>query len=221
MNLNDEDIKKYIVDEIYWDSRIAASKIKVTVENGVLTLAGDVPTYRDRAVARAVARRIEGVLNVIDNITVRYESPPELPKDADIRMMAENILSWDPTVDEDVITVSVAGGLVTLEGTVDAHWKKPFVEEKIIGLRGIVAIENKLAVVPSRGVVDERIAEDVVAALDRDSEVDPEVVTVEVDNGVVSLFGTVASLASRDAAERDASYTAGVSAVNNNLTVAV
>mgnify|MGYP003943353427 CR=1 FL=1 len=99
------------------------------------------------------------------------------------------------------------------------YWK-PKSENRVSGIRGILGIENKLAVVPSKKVEDEVVAQDVVAALDRDVLVDTEMVHVTVNDGVVTLSGTVPGWASRRAAEDDAALTVGVVGVRNELDVA-
>ena len=43
MTPTDEDIKKDVVDELDWDSRIDASDIFVEVENGEVLLSGTAP----------------------------------------------------------------------------------------------------------------------------------------------------------------------------------
>jgi osmotically-inducible protein OsmY len=158
---------------------------------------------------------------VLDSMSVSYASPPEVPTDHEIAARAENVLAWEPSVDETRIDVSVSAGVVTLEGTVDAHWKVPFAQNRISGLRGITGIENKLAVVPARRVTDEEIAEDVVSALDRDMLVNPDEVTVEVNDGMVTLTGSVPTWACKQAAEEDASLTAGTVGVINNIRISL
>jgi len=195
MARTDEEIKKSVVDELYWDSRVDASQAKVTVDNGTVTLSGDVPTYGDRSSARVAASRIAGVEDVVDRMNVSYVSPPELPTDREIAVRAENMLAWEPAVDETNVEVSVSG------------------------LRGITRMENKLAVVPAKTVADEVLAEDVVKALDRDMMVNPDDITVEVNDGYVTLTGTVPTWACRQAAEEDASLTAGTVGVINNLRI--
>lgn len=220
MARTDEIIKKDIVNEFCWDSRIDASRVKVTVENGVVTLSGNVPTYGEMSAARMAAWQIEGVLDVVDDLAVSYATPPPLPSDNEIKVRAENTLMWNPVIDETAIAVSVARGIVTLEGTVNAHWKRSFVENKIGDICGIFDIENKLAVVPTERISDEIIARDVIAALDRDMRVHAADVKVEVNGGVVTLSGSVPLWSARWAAGRDASRTAGVVEVSNRLKLA-
>ena len=215
----DEELKKDVVDHLYWNSSVDASKINVTVEDGDVTLSGEVPTYAEMSAARAAAWNIEGVFDVIDEMVVSHVTPPPLPTDSEIKTRVENSLSWDPSVDDSEITVSVVDGTVTLEGTVDRYWKRSHTENRVSGIRGVIGIENKLAVVPSKTIGDELIAEDVVDAIDRDTRLDVEDVTVKVDNGVVTLTGTVPSTFARNAARWDASRTAGVTGVKNKLNI--
>lgn len=219
MTRTDEDLKRDIVDQLYWDSRIDASKVKVTVDNGRVTLTGEVPAYGDRSVAISAARSIVGIREVEEHLTVRFASPAPTPGDAEMQSGIESILSWDPAIDESAISVSVSGGVVALEGSVDAHWKKAYVESKLAGIRGAMHLENRLAVVPTETVDDERIAAEIMAALKRDSLLHSEEVTVEVDHGVVTLEGKVPVWPAIDSAAQHASRTRGVVDVHNHLQV--
>lgn len=66
---------------------------------------------------------------------------------------------------------------------------------------------------------DLQIHEDVVAELNWDARFDPGELGVEVDDGIVTLRGTVSSLAKVSAAADVAGRIAGVRAVANELTV--
>ena len=220
MTRSDQQIKKDIVDDLYGDNRIDASKISVTVENGIVSLAGEVPTYGDLSVARAAALRIGGVTDLVDNLRVAYVTPPELPGDVEIENRANSILNWDRAIDETHVRAVAENGIVTLEGTVDAHWKKFYAEEKIEAIRGILSIDNRLSVVPTKRPEDEKIAGEVVSALQRDKLVNHEDITVEVESGIVTLSGRVEHAAARLAAWKDASKITGVIEVENRIGVA-
>ena len=216
---SDEQIKKDVVDELYWDTRIDASKVNVSVNDGIVTLTGEVSTYGDILEARWAALRMEGVVDVIDSLEVQYLTPPALPSDLEIQERATNLIVWDPDIDETKLTITVLNGVVTLEGAVDVSWKKPFVEEKVSRIRGIIGIENNLAVVPSMKITDQAIGEDIMDAFDRDFMIDPGKITATVNNGVVTLSGSVPNWTAYRLAEDDAFYTSGVIDVNNKLIV--
>ncbi len=71
----------------------------------------------------------------------------------------------------------------------------------------------------TRVYTDTEIHRDVLAELDWDPEVDAKDIGVEVDNGIVTLTGTVDSYTKKWAAERAALRVAGVRAVANDIVV--
>jgi len=219
MSRTDEQIKKDIVDELYWDARVDASKINVTVENGVVTLSGSVPVYRQLSIARIAAWTMQGVVDLIDNLEVSSVLSPPLPTDAELESRAANVLEWEALIDELSITVSVADGIAVLEGSVDAYWKKPYAENKVASIQGILGVENKLSVVPTKSISDELIADDVAAAFKRDTMVVPENITVEVKDGTVTLSGKALTWLERNAAEDDVLFTPGVIGIVNNIKI--
>ena len=221
INRSDETIRKDVENELFWDSRIDEKHIDVSVENGAVTLSGRVPSYFQVNAARRAAWRMPGVTTVVDRLSVSYISPPAIPSDTDLQERAHNVLAWDPAVDESETDVIVSGGVATVNGTVDAFWKKAHVGDRIAGLHGVMGVENKLAIVPTHDLEDEVIAEDIVGALDRDVLVDADDVTVAVSEGVAQLTGKVPTWSARRAAEEDASMTRGVVGVKDHLEILV
>ncbi|MFP4348434.1 MAG: BON domain-containing protein [Thermodesulfobacteriota bacterium] len=217
--MDDERIKKDIVDELFWDGRIDASDITVRVDGGIVTLSGEVPAFEDISAARDAAWSILGVVDVIDNLVVNFPTPPGPPTDDELEEMANNTLEWNTLIDASKVKASAAGGLVTLEGTVDAHWKKSYAESLISGMQGIINVENRLAVAPTESFTDEAIADDLVSAMTRDVMVDQDKITVEVKDNTVTLTGSVPSWTMAMEAEKDASRTPGVVEVHNELGI--
>ena len=70
MATSDELIKKNVVDELYWNDSVDASRVKVEVEHGVVFLSGTVSNYRARTASAESAAGIHGVLNVQNRIVV-------------------------------------------------------------------------------------------------------------------------------------------------------
>ncbi len=84
----------------------------------------------------------------------------------------------------------------------------------------MVAItDNEMGVVPTEQPIDEAIARDIEAALGRNINVNVEDVTVEVENGVVTLTGTVPTWAAWRAAYNTAIYTSGVVDIVDQLVI--
>lgn len=67
---------------------------------------------------------------------------------------------------------------------------------------------------------DERIREDICDELTRRADIDPSQLTVSVQDGEVTLAGTVVDIRARSLADEIASHCAGVKQVRNELRVA-
>lgn len=219
MNRKDETIKKEVVDQLYWDNRVDADDVTVHVDNGGVTLKGTVPTHGARSSAVTDTWMIDGVTSVEDQIEVEIAPTVEIPTDAEIRNNIENILSWNTDIDVMDIDVSVEGGIVTLEGTVDEYWKKWKAVELVSDVNGVIDVIDEMTVVPTGSFIDQDIAETINKALDRNLYIDAEDITVEVEHGKVTLTGVVPTNFVRSKAGDIASYTAGVIEVHNNLVV--
>ncbi|MFW6125756.1 MAG: BON domain-containing protein [Chloroflexota bacterium] len=216
MMVDDEQVKKAVVDQLYWDSRVNAAEVGVEVADGAVTLKGWVPTLSARRAAETDAYTGAGVRSVNNELVVRH--PPGIPqsRDDEISSRALEALRWNPDIDASSIDVSVAAGWVTLEGTVDAYWKKIRAEELVTDVWGVTGVTNALGVVPSESIDDQRIADDIIAALERNIHTDIDSVDVEVNNGVVFLSGVVPDSAAYVAAYHAAHYAAGVVDINNS-----
>ena len=217
MQRTDENIKRDVVDQLYWDNRVNAADIKIEVLGGIVTMSGNVNTSNARYSAVSDAWMIEGVTNVNNNLHVIYASDMNLPTDMQIKTQAENTLLWNEDIDSTKIDVSVSQGIITLNGTVDSLWKKWEAEQTVYRNFGVLSVENHLTIVPTTSIVDQDIAEDIEKALDRNFYVDSEDVAVKVDRGIVTLMGDVKSTIARTQAEEIAMYTAGVMDVKNEL----
>lgn len=215
-----EDIKKDVVDQLYWDDRINASKVNIDVsEDGKVSLNGTVPHYRARDAAEQDAWSVAGVSSVENNLSVEFPETFTVPTDEDIKSNVETSLLLNDDIDSSEIDVSVVGGVVTLEGEIDAYWKKIKAENLTSETSGVISVRNKLSIVPTESVVDESIADSITSSIDRSFEVSVDDVTVKVKNGVVTLLGTVPDWNAYDAAMDAARYTAGVTDIKDELII--
>jgi osmotically-inducible protein OsmY len=219
MNRTEETIKKDVVDQLYWDYRVDASDIKVKVDDQTVTLTGTVPTYYARTAAFDDAHLVRGVSKVKNKLNVKYPSTLKVPSDKEIKSNVKNLLLWNESIDSTDIDVSVNNGVVTLEGSADAYWKKLTAETVAGRSLGVTKIKNELAVVPSDSVVDKAIAKDIVSAIDRHYAFDEEAVTVKVNNGTVTLSGSVDNWYDYRSAIDIACCTAGVVDVEDQLVI--
>ncbi|MGD2246163.1 MAG: BON domain-containing protein [Candidatus Aminicenantes bacterium] len=219
MASTDEQIKKMVVDQLLWDSRIDASHVKVEVTDGVVILTGTVPGHTGFRAAVDDTWVIPGVIRIDNRLNVQYPAGVSMPPDEKIKTKIEDIFLWNPSIDESKITVISDKRCIKLEGSVDSYWKKFNAEEIAYGVLGVVDVTNELAVVPSEDIVDEAIAEDLIAALDRNIYVNDDAIDVKVKNGKVTLSGIVDNTLALRIAVDTARHTLGVRDVTNNLTL--
>ena len=219
MILDDEQIKLNVIDQLKWDSRVDISDIDVTVSGGTVKLTGSVPQYRMREIAATDAQDVDGVTYLTNELKIQYSPTAVLPDDEQIKGNIEKMFSWDPEIEPQNIAVTVNAGKVTLEGSVNAIWKKLKSQDIASNVTGVLQVLNKLAVVPTDTYIDQNISETIMAALERNSHVNARDVNITVKNQIVTLSGRVPGWKAYRAAQDAALYTRGVVQVHNNLVV--
>lgn len=215
----DELIKTNVTDQLFWDGRVDASKIKISVDDGTVNLEGNVNSLMAREAASADAWQVSGVHWVNNNLDVDLTTLESTVTDRQLEKNIRNRLAWDREISDDTFEISVKDGIATLEGTIDSFWKKVRAESAIMGLSGVVRVANNLAVVPTEDFSDEAIAKDIIASMNRNRWIDPEDLNMTVEKGEVTLTGTVPTWSAKRAAHEAALYTPGVIMVNDRLSV--
>ena len=113
-------------------------------------------------------------------------------------------------------------GVVTLTGTVDEEAYKMLAEEIVLGLPGVVRVDNQLAT-PSETAAenaDTWVGRKVKLALMFHRNVNAGQTAVAVKDGVVTLQGEAGSLAQKELTGSYAADIEGVREVKNEMTVA-
>ncbi|MCE2953768.1 MAG: BON domain-containing protein [Gemmatimonas sp.] len=141
--------------------------------------------------------------------------------DLQITEQVRRELEWDPSVRDNEIAVIVRSGVVTLGGTVDSFAVKANAARAAERVRGVQAVADELhVVIPTAHVrSDTDIAHAVVSALKWNVQVPADRIKVRVDEGWVTLDGTVTWEFQRKAAARTVRELTGVHGVRNLLTL--
>ena len=142
--------------------------------------------------------------------------PPNAPRDTDIARALETDLMMNENLMADKIDVNVVDGIVTLSGTVDDLLARDRAGSVAKTVRGVRAVVNELTVEPA-DKRDATLKNDVTWALLRDPVADSWEVDVQVENGVVTLEGSVGSWTEKQFAENVAKGVSGVRDIENNL----
>ena len=212
----DEVLQRLIVDELFWDARVDASKVTVEVTDGCVHLGGHVATVAERFSAEADARMIVGVVTVQNEIQV---DEPSIVPDGELAGNVELVLAWTPDIDSSDLHVESTDGTITLRGCVPSYWDKLRAHLVAGSVRGVARVVDELAVVPGKQHQDEEIAENLMQALHRQLGDDVVSVQVEVKKGRVTLRGAVTNMATYRAAQDAAARTPGVVGVLTELTL--
>lgn len=221
MKTNDE-LRKDVMDEIKWNPEFhdVATEIGVAVKDGVVTLSGTVDTYRKKVAAEKAAQHVAGVKVVASDVEIKVGLFGK-KTDTEIAEAVKNALRWNSSVKEEKIDVKVDNGWVYLDGEVDWHYQRSSIKSNIENLWGVRGVVNNITVQPKAvdlKVLKSKIAKAFHCTATLDS-LDPSELTVEANNGRVTLSGTVKSWAERKQAERVAWSSPGVTTVDNKIEI--
>ena len=212
----DKSVQEDVIRELDWESVVHATEIGVGVKDGIVTLSGVVDSHAAKRAAERAAARVRGVRAVSSQLEVRPAGPVERT-DADIAWAAANALAWNALVPQDRIAVSVTTGWILLEGAVERRFQKMAAEDAVADLAGVSGVTNLIAIRPV--IPAPELKEEIEEALHRCAEVDPRNIVVEVEGDCARLWGSVHSLAQREAVERAAWSAPGLREVSNHLTI--
>jgi osmotically-inducible protein OsmY len=200
-----------------WDSRIDWASIDVAVNDAVVTLTGAVSSYAQKIAAQDAAHRVAGVLDVANDIEVR-PLDRDLRTDSEIAGAVRNSLEWDALVPNELIQSTVSDGWVTLEGEVNYWRERNDAEKAIRRLAGVVGVVNKITV--RKQVVNAKeLREEIEFALERRADREAERLRIEVDDGVVDLWGRVHSWQEKRAVIGSIAHAPGVNQLRDHLRI--
>jgi osmotically-inducible protein OsmY len=121
----------------------ARSAIDLEVEDGVVTLNGQVPGLADKRLAGVLAWWVPGSRDVINGIAVE---PPEDDSDEAILEAVRLVLEKDPFVDASQIRVGVKNALVRLTGLVPTEAEREMAEFDAWYVFGVDKVDNRIEV---------------------------------------------------------------------------
>lgn len=204
------EITESVTTRFETSSFINASNIDVTTAERVVTLVGNAETLLAKSTAEQLAREVEGVRSVVNNLNVVTNRA-----DSEIINDVRAVLATNPVSEPLELTAQINNGLVTLEGVADSWEQRRLTAKAVQSVEDVTEIENNIIVRHETIPTDSEIADVVIAALKWDERIDGERIKVDVERREVTLSGSVYSARQKTLAKQKA-HVQGVKKVNAN-----
>ena len=138
---NDADIAGSAESALQWITYLPKNSVKVMVEDGWITLSGEVDWEYQRQTAAGAVRYLMGVKGVRENIAIKSKVSMSAVK-SDI----EAALKRRAQADAQKISVEVRGADVTLTGTVHSWSERDLATHSAWGTPGVHNVVNNITV---------------------------------------------------------------------------
>jgi len=225
----DFEIKSEIERRLDWNALVDDALVEVSVEDGVITLSGQVGSAAEKRLATNDAY-VSGVSSVnaepleVNSLLTDEEKRKDkyvMKSDETVEEAVQDALLYDPRVMSFDITSEVSGGVVTLRGEVDNLKAKQSAEQTARNTVGVLGVSNRIKVRPEGEdlLAGNELAEKIERTFSLDPWVESYEIDVEVDYGTAKLYGNVDNYFEKAHAESIAAGIMGVREVKNQLEV--
>jgi hyperosmotically inducible protein len=219
---NDQQIQQAVTQKIHNTKQLQS--VSSGVEDGVVTLTGTVNLYQDKLDATKKIKKLSNVTGVRNDIVVAGETVPDgqLQQKLAKKLAYDRVGYYDNTFN--YLALDVKDGVVTLNGDTVSDVAKDSALAILTRTPGVKDVVNDVNVLPVSGF-DDSIRARTARAIYRDSVLgryasDPvHPIRIVVDNGHVTLYGTVQSAMDKTIAGMRASSVPGAFSVENKLVV--
>ena len=207
-------------------SRLTTKKefrnVQASVEDGVVTLTGNVDLYQQKLDATKKVRKLANVQGIRNLIAVNGNV-----SDAQLVTALDRKLYYDRLAQDNVfnyVTASADDGVVTLSGETRNEFDRDSALWLIDNTVGVKDVIDNIKVAPA-SIFDDRIRITALRAIYRDPvlsryAIDPaKPIRIVVDHGHLTLYGTVATTLEKQVAGLRASQVFGAFTVENHLQV--
>jgi osmotically-inducible protein OsmY len=137
----DTEIAEAVLNALKWHTSVNESKIKVKVDEGVVTLEGEVDWDYQRRAARTAIENLNGVRTIYNFISVKPVASP-----GDIKKKISDSFHRMASVDSEKLSVDIVGGKAILRGRVHSIKEKEDAADVAWSAPGIINVDNQLEV---------------------------------------------------------------------------
>jgi osmotically-inducible protein OsmY len=202
----------------------AFRSVSTDVEDGIVTITGEVPLYIDKMNAEKRVRKVKSVDGVRNHIEVGGAAI----SDRDVQENLANKLRYDRVgygIVFNNLAVNVNGGVVNVSGNVRDYPDRDSALAIIATTAGVKDVVDEIGVAPA-SIFDDNLRIRLARAIYGNSNLqkyalDPQApIRIVVENGNVELAGVVLTDLDRQMAFAQANSVPGVFSVTNHLAVA-
>jgi osmotically-inducible protein OsmY len=222
---NDRQIED-VVQTSYNYRIVLDNQVRVTSQDGVVTLSGMVVDKDDKALAADTVKNLRGVVRTDNQITI----DPTYPERSDKWIVSKihGRLLVQGNVSAANTSIFTRDGNVRLSGTADTTAQKELTEAYTKDVLGVKTVENNLVVKNSREIVsstdrdridDVSITTQVKIALLRHKSTSALKPEISTSNGVVHIGGEASSNTEMDLVTKLANDVRGTQSVSNEMRV--
>jgi len=141
----DEKIAEQISHLLKWSATLYDLDIKAQVRHGYVTLEGEVNWGYQKRIAERHVGDLKGVTGLTNSIVVG--DPVTRVKAADIKRQINAALHRRASLEASNVDLSVSGGKVVLEGTIDSFYERELIANAAWECSGVSEVVDKLRVV--------------------------------------------------------------------------
>lgn len=143
------DIANEVLKALKSNWEFPTEKVKVKVEDGWVTLEGELSWNYQKDAAEKAVTNLAGVKGIINNIKIKSETKSEIEKSDIEKALARN---W--SINDKDIHVKVTGSRVVLTGLVNSIYQKEEAERIVWNTPGVWNLDNELVVEYAHSLVN-------------------------------------------------------------------
>ncbi len=140
---SDTETAKAALTALQLNASVPVNKINLVVQNGWVTLNGEVAFWFQKQAAEGTVRHIHGVRGITNDIALKAPVAT-----TDVKARIEQAFRRHAQLDADKIRVHVSGGTVTLEGEVQSWPERNDAETAVWAAPGVTSVQDRLVIRP-------------------------------------------------------------------------